>query len=120
MNHNFPKIETPAARPKEEQRRPVDYILGSAKKRPDPLEFVDNSRPGYTEAEVRKDIEYVERLKSKFAEGSGRAEALEIITIEYGEEFQWFGKESGLDRTSLYDDYKGVDGIWYFKIKDFP
>jgi len=109
-----------SARPEAERKRPLDYVLSSAKKRPDPLEFIDNSKPEYTEAEVKKDLEYVENLKRKFVEGSGRAEAMEIITIEYGEEFKWFGEESGLDRTSLYDDYKGIDGIWYFKIKDFP
>lgn len=119
MSHEIQKIES-TARPEAECKRPIDYILASAKKRPDPLEFIDNSKPGYTEAEIRKEMAHVEELERKFAKVSQRAEAMEIITIEYGEEFQWFGENSELDRTSKIDDLNGVDGVWHFNVPGFP
>lgn len=104
------------------------------KKRLQEIDFIDDGKKGYSEAEVKRDLETVERMKEKFEKGQdhmtdaeikrakeneNRGEALEVIILDKGEELEWFGLGTRLSRTTKHDDiFNGVDGVAEFVSKE--
>src|SRR3989339_115003 len=101
----------------------VELILQSAShERPDENDFVEL----HGESTVKRDLDVVRILEQKFheniehltpaemkrvEEGKKRSEALEVIMVEGGELYDWFGGRAFLSRTAKYDDYNGIDGV---------
>lgn len=109
----------------------AEVVLGAErKKRIQETDFIDNKEKGYTEEEIKRDMDNVRRMQEKFkAEKDGltagekkrkeenekRGEALEVIIVDKGGELEWFGPETKLARTSKHDDiHNGVDGVAEF------
>jgi len=101
----------------------VDLILQSAShERPEEKDFGEL----YDESTIKRDLDVVRILEQKFheniehltpaemkrvEEGKKRSEALEVIMVEGGELYDWFGGRAFMSRTSKYDDYNGIDGV---------
>jgi hypothetical protein len=101
----------------------VELVLKSAsQERPDERNFADI----YSQSIIERDLEVVHILERKFhenldhltpsemkrvEEGKKRSEALEVIMVEGGELYNWFGEKAFLSRTGKYDDYNGIDGV---------
>ena len=101
----------------------VELVLQSAShERPNEKDFGDL----YDETTIKRDLDVVRILEQKFhehiehltpsemkrvEEGKKRSEALEVIMVEGGELYDWFGDRAFLSRTAKYDDYNGIDGV---------
>ena len=101
----------------------VELVLMSASyERPDEKDFTEL----YSQSIIDRDLDVVRILENKFheniehltpaemkrvEEGKKRSEALEVIMVEGGELYDWFGDRAFLSRTSKYDDYNGIDGV---------
>lgn len=113
-HHNFDRAK---------QMENVELILQSAShERPNEKDFGGL----YDEATIKRDLDVVRILEQKFheniehltpaemkrvEEGKKRSEALEVIMVEGGELYDWFGDRAFLSRTAKYDDYNGIDGV---------
>lgn len=113
----------------------VDLVLATeTQKRPHEADFVDESKSGFSQLDVKRDIETTEKMEERFKkdwdhlpendiqrikEGKKRSEALEVIIIDKGEEMNWFGERAHLSRTSRFDDiFNGIDGVLEFDIQE--
>lgn len=101
----------------------VELVLHSAShERPDEKDFGEL----YDPSTIKRDLDVVRILEQKFHDdvehltpeemervekGKKRSEALEVIMVEGGELYDWFGGQAFMSRTSKYDDYNGIDGV---------
>lgn len=108
---------------RERHAQNVELILQSAShERPDEKDFGEL----YDKTTIARDLDVVRILEHKFheniehltpaemkrvEEGKKRSEALEVIMVEGGELYDWFGDHAFMSRTSKYDDYNGIDGV---------
>lgn len=108
---------------RERHMENVELVLQSVShERPDERDFEEL----YPKSIIDRDLEVVRILEHKFhegfehlnpaemrrvEEGKKRSEALEVIMVEGGELYDWFGEYAFLSRTGKYDDYNGIDGV---------
>lgn len=101
----------------------VELILHSeSHERPNEIDFGEL----YDQSTIKRDLDVVRILEQKFHDdvehltpeemervekGKKRSEALEVIMVEGGELYDWFGGQAFMSRTSKYDDYNGIDGV---------
>ena len=120
----------------EDVRKNVEIILNQEKKpRPETSDFIDNTKAGYKEEDVRRDEKMVERMEEIFENNDGKflkekerkivderkkfSEVVEMIIVDWGDELKWFGPNAKLIRTSRYDDIaNGVDGVAEFETEE--
>lgn len=92
--------------------------------------------PGYQNEEVKKDIELISKIRSRFQAQNARlaesdeeigrmeardkrSQATEKIVTYQGEESEWFGHEAFLIKTTEYDDFvNGVDIVLEFNLEN--
>ena len=88
--------------------------------RPNPLDFVDETQPEYTEKKIKRDLREVELLKEQWEEEDSPeekkrkkvADIYEAVLVDSLDRAGWFGDGWEVVVTTEYDDYKnGIDAV---------
>ncbi len=115
--------------------RLCEKIIQNHEKRPDLYDFSDI----YQKDEIKKDTARVAQKETGYQENLEEerkksptdaeerettkklSEAMEILVVDFGELYDWFGEEAYTSRTTKFDDYfNGVDLILQFGSEDNP
>ena len=113
----------------------AELIVATTAKRPfDEQSFIDQSSPEFNKIAVAKDLQEARNKELTFAEnkpdtppwklqkmkeGKLRSSAMEIVIVDHGERFDWFGDKAHLSLASHYDDLiNKVDGVLEFDLED--
>lgn len=105
----------------------IEFILRCTEEERPKLEDFENNEDGYTSDVLKRDKQYLSKLKEKISQHSDhlppdalkqarenkqRSDALEAAMVNLGELSNWFGENSAVFRTTEYDDVvNGVDAV---------